>query len=232
MTGNGEWPVVGAALGFPTLLSDSMGNLNDGQLLVCSPSVALRLQELYQATLRHFDQAYISSTQARSLQTSGQAPPQPLQQQQAELLQPAEADPEIVLPDVVSEASSLTSGVIRPQPQFSGTPGPELGIGCTPQHVVASVEQNGDRLQRSAGDPNVFYADLGIQPENAPPVNVAWLCQASGDQGVSAPSVQSIPNYQQQLRPQQVCLAFLYRTHWKLARRWRAFLFPTSLLES
>lgn len=214
MTGNDEWPVVGAALGFPTLLSDSVGNLTGGQLLVCSPSVALQLQELYQATLRHFDQTYISSTQARSLQTSGQAPPRPPQQQQAELSQPTVADLETLLPDVPSEASSLTSEVIRfqLQPQFPGTPGPELGIGCIPQHVVASVEQNGDHLQRLAGGQNGFCAGLGIHPENASPVNMAWLSQASGDQGVAHPSVQSIPNYQQQLPPQQVCLAFLHRT--------------------
>ena len=210
MTGNDEWPVVGAALGFPTLLSDSMGNPNGRQLLGCSPSVALRLQELYQATLCHFDQAYVSSTQARSLQTSGQAPPQPPQQQQAELLQPTGADLETLLPDILP--SSLHSDVTRLQPQFSGTPGPELGIECAPQHVVASVEQNGDHLQRSAGGQNAFYADLGICPENAPPVNMAWLSQASGDQGVAHPSVQSMPNYQQQLPPQQVCLAFLHRT--------------------
>ena len=178
-----------------------MGDPTGGQLLVCSPAVALRLQQLYQATLRLFDQAYISSTQARNLQTSGQAPPQP-SQQQAELPRPTGPDLETLLADAlpVSEASSEVTGLL---PQFSGTPGQELGMAGTPQHTVAFVEQN----QRSARGQNGSYAGLGTCPENAQPTNIAWLCQAPGNQGVAHPSVQCIPNYQQQLPPQQVCIS-------------------------
>ena len=203
MTTNDEWPVVGAALGFPTLLSDSKRSPTGGQLLVSSPAVALRLQQLYQATLRLFDQAYISSTQARNLQTSGQAPPQP-PQQQAELPQPTGADLETLLADVLPGlVSEAPSEVTRLLPQFPGTPGPELGIVGAPQHTIAFVEQN----QRSAQDQNGVYAGLGTRSENAQPANIAWLCQAPGNQGPARSSVQSIPNYEQQLPPQQVCIS-------------------------
>ena len=198
MTTNDAWPVVGAALGFPTLLSDSKRSPTGGQLPVCSPAVALRLQQLYQATLRLFDQAYISSTKARNLQTSGQAPPQP-PQQQAELPQPTGADLETLLADVPQAPSEVT----RLLPQFPGTPGAKLGIVGAPQHSVAFVEQN----QRSAQGQNGFYAGVGTRPENAQPANIAWLCQAPGNQGPARSSVQSIPNYQQQLPPQQVCIS-------------------------
>ena len=225
MTTNDAWPVVGAALGFPTLFSDSKRSPTGGQLPVCSPAVALRLQQLYQATLRLFDQAYISSTQARNLQTSGQAPPQP-PRQQAELPQPTGADLETLLADVlpvqVSEAPSEVTRLL-PQPQFPGTPGPELGIVGAPQHTVAFVEQN----QRSAQDQNGVYAGPGTRSENAQPANIAWLCQAPGNQGPSRPSVQSIPNYQQQLPPQQVCISSFISPS-KIG----VHTFPTSLLES
>jgi len=207
VTANDEWPVVGVALGFPSLLSDSMGN---GQMLVSSRAVGLRLQQLYQATLRHFDQVYVSSSQARSLQTSGQAPPQP-PQQQAELQQPAEADHETFLVDVL-EASPPTSEVTRLLPQLSGTPGAELGMTGTPQHIIASVEQNRELSQHLAHGQDGFYAGLGTRSENAQPATIAQLSQAFGDQGVVHPSVRSIPNYQQQLSPQQVRLVFLHRT--------------------
>ena len=209
MTANDEWPVVGAALGFPTLLSDSMGHS-----IVSSPATGLRLQQLYQATLRHFDQVYVSSTQARGLQTSGQAPQQP-PQQQVELARPAEADHETLLVDVPSEASpALTSEVTRLLlPQFSGTPGAELGMTGAPQRIIASVEQNRERLQHLAHSQNGFCAGLGTtRPENAQAAAIARLGQGFGDQGVVHPSVRSIPNYRQQLPPQQVRLVFLHST--------------------
>lgn len=207
-----------------------MGNPTGGQLLGCSPTIALRLQQLYQTTLRHFDQAYISSTQARSLQTSGQARPQP-PQRQAELPQLTEVAHETLLEDVPLEASPLTSEVMRLLPQFSGTPGAKLETKGSPQPIIAFVGPNKEYLQPSAQGQSGFYAGVGKRPESAQPVHIAQPSQASGNQGLAHPSVQSIPNYQQQLAPQQVCLTFLHRTI-DSSTPLASFLFPTCLLES
>ncbi|KAH9999232.1 hypothetical protein BJV74DRAFT_177389 [Russula compacta] len=69
VTANDEWPMVGAVLGFPPVSS-----WNPARLSYCGPAVAHRLQQLYQVSLRLFDQSYINSVIAgwRSSQTSGQ----------------------------------------------------------------------------------------------------------------------------------------------------------------
>jgi hypothetical protein len=182
---------------------------------VSPPAVGLRLQQLYQATLRHFDQVYASSTQARSLQTamSGQAPPVPSRQQ------PAEADRETLLVDSTSQVQ-----VTRLLPHFSGTPGAELGM-----TGAGAGQQNREHLKHLARDQNRSYADLGTRAEdNAQPaaIPIARLSQAFGDQGVVHPSLRSIPNHKQQVR-----LVVLHRT-FKSQRDLRASLFTTCLLES
>jgi len=70
VTANGEWPIVGAALGFPPPLPAPSGDPTGVQLSHCTPAVARQLQQLYQDTLRHFDQAYASSILSNSPQTS------------------------------------------------------------------------------------------------------------------------------------------------------------------
>jgi hypothetical protein len=50
---NGEWPMVGVDLGFHPI---SCGDPHP--LAHCTPAVAHQLHQLYQDTLRHFDQAY------------------------------------------------------------------------------------------------------------------------------------------------------------------------------
>jgi hypothetical protein len=77
VTANDEWPVVGATLGFPLL---SAGDLT--QPPRCSPAIAHQLQQLYNDSLRHFEQAYINNVLARlRLHASKQVSAQPYQQQ-------------------------------------------------------------------------------------------------------------------------------------------------------
>ena len=93
MTANGEWPIVGAALGFPPPLPFPSGDSTGVQLPHCTPAVAHRLQQLYQDNLRHFDQAYASNipsntvppgdVQSSSTPSTSQVPPPPGQQGRA-----------------------------------------------------------------------------------------------------------------------------------------------------
>ncbi|KAI9462131.1 hypothetical protein F5148DRAFT_1213912 [Russula earlei] len=71
VTANDEWPMIGAC---------------PGQLAHCAPAVAHRLQQIYQVSLRHFDQAYINSVGARSgsLHASSQVHAQSHQQTQTD----------------------------------------------------------------------------------------------------------------------------------------------------
>ena len=77
---NGEWSMVGVDLGFRPV---SCGNPH--LLAQCTPAVAHQLHQLYQDTLRYFDQAYTRGTinQLEYLHTTGQglspAQPQALQ---------------------------------------------------------------------------------------------------------------------------------------------------------
>jgi hypothetical protein len=90
VTANGEWPIVGAALGFLPPLSCPSGDPTGVQPSHCTPAVAHRLQQLYQDNLRHFDQAYTSNipsntvppadVQSSSTPSTSQVPPPPDQQ--------------------------------------------------------------------------------------------------------------------------------------------------------
>jgi hypothetical protein len=130
VTAKGEWPLIGAALGLPSpppVSFSSWGDPSHDQLTYCAPpAVAYRLQQLYQDSLRHFDQVYISSSAVlRSRNQSDQVivnGPQPPQQQATELSpqpQPTEAHRQTLLAHVPSESA--------------------LGV---PQHATAFVEQN------------------------------------------------------------------------------------------
>ena len=199
MTANGEWPVVGAALGFPPPLPSPSGDPTGVQLSHCTPAVAHQLQQLYQDTLRHFDQAYASSILSNSPQTSGRVPPHLLQQQPELISQPTEADYEALLAIVPSEASPLTSEALSILPRFSRTLGTELEAKGVPRHVIAFVEQNREHLQRAAQGQN-----------GPPPVTRPNQALASGIQAVAHPPLQTAQNTRQ-AQLQMVRLAFLRR---------------------
>jgi len=88
VTANGEWPILGAALGFPPHPFPS-GDPTGVQPPRCTPAVAHRLQQLYQDNLRHFDQAYASNilsgtvppANVQSSSTPSTSPPSPPGQQ-------------------------------------------------------------------------------------------------------------------------------------------------------
>lgn len=129
MTANGEWPLIGAALGLPSPPQISFSSWDDpshDQSAYCAPpAVAQRLQQLYQDSLRHFDQVYISSSAV--LRSRNQSyhqvtvnTPQPPQQHAKDLPpQPTEVHHQTLLAHVP----------------------PESGLGV-PQHAIAFVEQN------------------------------------------------------------------------------------------
>ncbi|KAH9057859.1 hypothetical protein EDB87DRAFT_975753 [Lactarius vividus] len=88
VTANDEWPAVGAALGFPSFIAE-----DPTQLLRCAPNIAHQLQQLYNDSLRHFEQAYLNSVIARlrSSQALSQVSAQ-TSQQQARSRRPTDAD--------------------------------------------------------------------------------------------------------------------------------------------
>ncbi|KAF8274788.1 hypothetical protein EI94DRAFT_1695896 [Lactarius quietus] len=88
VTANDEWPAVGATLGFPPI---SAGDLT--QPPRCAPPIAHRLQQLYNDSLRRFEQAYINNilTRLRSSQALRQMSAEP-PQQQAQPHQPTDTD--------------------------------------------------------------------------------------------------------------------------------------------
>jgi hypothetical protein len=150
-----EWPVIGAALGFPPVAAGDASRPPR-----CAPAIANRLQQLYNDVLRHFDQVYISSIIARlRTQASGQLPAQP-PQPQAQPHQPTEADYQALLGSITSESSMMNSEAMSILPRFSHTSGAELEAHHVPPNVIAFVEQNREHLQRAAQDQNGFRAGL------------------------------------------------------------------------
>jgi hypothetical protein len=143
VTANGEWPIVGAALGFPPAVPVPLGDPTGVPLSHCAPVVAHRLQQLYQDTLRHFDQAY-ASIRSNNLQTSGRVHP-PLLQQQPELIpQPAQSIPQ-QLP-----------------PGFSDAP-----PGGTPQQQLAALSQHAPQPSAQIAQ---APSQQPIQPHKIPPL--------------------------------------------------------------
>lgn len=175
---NGEWPMVGVDMGFPPV---SCGEPHP--LAHCTPAVAHQLHQLYQDTLRHFDQAYSRGiiNQLEHLHTTSQRPspdqPEaPLQRQYQPLVyQPTEADYQALLSttaalDFFEEAKNIL-------PLFCDVSAAELEAHRVPQHVIAYVEHNREYLKwltqnsrfctgfTPLGNPQVFYQDLfnGVQ---------------------------------------------------------------------
>ncbi|KAF8485835.1 hypothetical protein DFH94DRAFT_622620 [Russula ochroleuca] len=152
-----EWPVIGVALGFPSIPGGDAGRPSRSR-----PVIAHGLQQLYNDVLRHFDQLYISSirrviARLRS-QASGAQPPQP----QAQPHQPT------ILP------------------RFSHTSGAELEAHHVPQNVITFVARNREHLQRAAQDQNGFSAGLTFT-KNAPLDNRTQVNHASAPQTMARP---------------------------------------------
>src|SRR6266849_5069003 len=101
---NGEWSMVGVDLGFHPI---SCGDPHP--LAHCTPAVAHQLHQLYQDTLRHFDQAYSRGiiNQQEYLHTTSQrfSPAQP-QALQSLAYQPTEADYQALLATTATSESS------------------------------------------------------------------------------------------------------------------------------
>jgi hypothetical protein len=135
VSAHGEWPVIGAALGFPPVAGG-----DPGRPPRCGPVIAQRLQQLYNDVLRQFDQVYISSIVARlrSSQASSQLSPQP----QAQPHQTTEADYQAPLASITSETSVMNTETMSILPRFSHTSGAELEAHHVPQNHAMPVSMN------------------------------------------------------------------------------------------
>jgi len=149
-----------------------------GQPARCAHTVALRLQQLYSAVLRQFDQAYISSIVARIRASSQIASPAP--QPQAQPHQPTEADYQALLASISSESPAITPEAMSILPRFSHASGASLEAHRVPQHVIGFVEQNREQLQRARQDQNWFRVG------NAPLDRRAQVNEVSGLQTMAA----------------------------------------------
>ena len=197
MSTRDEWPVIGAALGFPQVATGDASRPPR-----CAPAIANRLQQLYNDVLRHFDQVYIQSIIARlrSSQASGQLPPQPTQPQ-GQPHQPTEADYQALLGSITAESSVMkNSEAMSILPRFSHTSGADLEAHHVPPNIIAFVEQNREHLQRAAQDQNGFRAGL-TSTKNAPPDNRAQVNHGSALLPMARPP-QFMPG-QQQMQPLQ-----------------------------
>ena len=156
MSAHDEWPVIGAALGFPRV-TDGVA----GRPPRCGPAVAHRLQRLYNDVLREFDEGYISdiTARSRSSQESGKLPLQPPQPQVLPH-QPTEADYQALLGSITSKSSAMNSEAMSILPRFAYATGADLEARHVPPYIIAFVEQNREYLQRAARDQIRFRASL------------------------------------------------------------------------
>ena len=179
VTANDEWPVVGAALGFPPFSADL------AQPPRCAPAIAHRLKQLYNEALRHFEQAYINNIIARLRRSQGLSLS----------AQPTEADYQALLASI-PDSNAITPEVMSMLPWFSQTSGADLEAHRVPPHIVAFVEQRRDQLQRAAHDQSGFRTGLTYL-KNLPHDNRAQINQAAAFQGRVPPHL--IPNHNTQL---------------------------------
>ena len=194
MTSHDEWPVIGAALGFPPVGGDP------GRPPRCGPVIAQRLQQLYNDVLRHFDQVYINSIVARLRNSHASVqllPPPP--QQHAQPRQPTDADYQALLASITSETSVMNTETMSILSRVSHTPSSELRTHHVPEHVISFVEQNREHLQRAAQDQSGFRAGV-TSTKNAPLDNRTQINYVRALQGSTRPQ-QLIPGHQQ---PQQL----------------------------
>jgi hypothetical protein len=187
---NGEWPLVGVDLGFSPV------SRGDPHLLAhCTPAVAHQLHQLYQDTLRHFDQAYSRDVvgQSGNFHTPSQVPPQPPHQHEHQSLvhQPTEADYRALLAIATSELSVMTAETMSVLPRFCDVSGAELEAHHAPEHVIAYIEYNRDHLKWLAQDPRFRTA---FTPTESP-----QLVHQNGVQATVHSSLGS-PQYHPQLQ--------------------------------
>lgn len=197
MTVNGEWPIVGIDLGFPAV---SWGD--NPQLAYCSPAVAHQLQQLYQETLRYFDQAYSRGVIAQlgNTQAPGQAPSQPPQPHAQPLAyQRTEADYQALFASAMSSESE--SSLMSILPRFWDARSAELEARRVPQRVIALVEQHREYLRGLAQDPR-FRGGFTLTPTEEGR-QLDGQNQLSGIQITFHPHVTPLQNLQQPLRQHQ-----------------------------
>lgn len=159
---NGEWPMIGVDLGFHPI---SCGDPHP--LAHCTPAVAHQLHQLYQDTLRHFDQAYSHGiiNQLEYSHTTGQRPPSA----QALAYHPSEADYQALLAFVAaSESSSVVTfeeakNVLL---RFCDVSAAEFEAHRVPQHVIAYVEHNREHLKWLAQNPRFYTGFAPIGPQS------------------------------------------------------------------
>ena len=194
---NGEWSMVGVDLGFhPVSSGDSH------PLAHCTPAVAHQLHQLYQDTLRHFDQAYSRGiiNQLEHFNTTSQRPPsaqpQALQRHYHPLAyQPTEADYQALLATIAaSESSSVMTfeeakNVLL---RFCDVSAAELEAHRVPQHVIAYVENNREYLKWLAQDPRVCTSLTPIRSPQFVHQNLF-----NGVQAILPPSLHSSQNHPQ-----------------------------------
>jgi hypothetical protein len=196
---NGEWPMIGVDLGFrPVPCGDPH------PLAHCTPAVAHQLHQLYQDTLRHFDQAYSRGiiNQLEYLHATGQrpSPAQPqapsLQRQYQPLAyQPTEADYQALLATIATSESSSVMTFEEAKnilPRFCDVSAAELEAHRVPQHVIAYVEHNREYLKGLAQNPRVCTS---FTPIGSP--QFVHQNQFNGVQAIPRPSL-----YSPQNRPQ------------------------------
>ena len=156
---NGEWSMVGVELGFPQI---AWGYPGSDQGAHCSPAVAHQLQQLYQDTLRLFDQAYscgmidqLKNSQApvQVVQVPDQ-PPQPTAQPLA--YQRTEADYQALLTSATGMTQSSIATFQSILPRFYDASSAELEAHRLPSQVIAFIEQNREHLKWLARYPQVL----------------------------------------------------------------------------
>jgi hypothetical protein len=185
---NGEWPMVGVDLGFhPIPCGDPH------PLAHCIPAVAHQLHQLYQDTLRHFDQAYSRGiiNQLEYLHTTGQrpSPAQPL------AYQPTEADYQALLATIAALESSSVMTFEEAKNilfRFCDVSAAELEAHHVPRHVIAYVEHNREDLKRLAQNPRFC---TGFTPIGSPQFVHQNLF--NGVQAIPRPSLHYSQNHPQ-----------------------------------
>src|SRR6267154_1936639 len=169
---NGEWAMVGVDLGFHPVSSG-----DPHPLAHCTPAVAHQLHQLYQDTLRHFDQAYSRGIihQLENSHTTGQRPPsaqpQALQRQYQPLAyQPTEVDYQALSATIAASESSASVMTIEEAKnillRFCDVSAAELEAHRVPQHVIAYVEHNREHLKWLAQNPR--FCGTGFTPIRSP----------------------------------------------------------------
>lgn len=183
--------MVGVDLGFPPV---SCGGPHP--LAHCTPAVAHQLHQLYQDTLRHFDQAY-SRGVINELEYLHPPPAQPQRQYQPLAYRPTEADYQALLATIAtSESLSLMTFEEAKDTllQFCDVSGAGLEAHRVPQHVIAYVEHNREYLKWLAQNPRLYTS---FTPVRSP--QFVHQNPFNGVQAIPCPSLHSPQN-----RPQLV----------------------------